>query len=89
MTADPSQPDFQAPQIALPSRIPIMPLPTMVDLDILETPGGPQVGMRIQDPGGVKVVTLTPEAAKQLGENLRNAGTRAAIGLIVPSAKLP
>ena len=78
------EPPQPAAQIAIPTRVPIQPVPTVIDLDILTGPDGRQnVGMRIQDPGGIKIVMLNPEAAKELGENLKNVGVRAATGLTV------
>lgn len=72
------------PQMQIPTSVPIMPLPTAITLDIVPSPDGKEmVGFRIQDPGGVKVVMLTPDAAKDLGEQLKNAGVRAGLGLTI------
>lgn len=80
----------QQPVIPIPSRVPIQPIPTVIDLDIMPAANGQQaVFMRIQDLGGVKIVVLTAEQAKALGEQMRNAGTRAAVGLVVPTVRLP
>lgn len=81
---------IQPPQqiFNLQSRVPIMPVPTHVDLDLIPGPAGNQVGLRIQTPVGVFAFPLTADQAKELGEQLRNAGTRAALGLVIPSAKL-
>lgn len=72
-----------APLTPLPTRVPIQPQPFAVDLDVVETTKGPQIGMRVQTFFGVQIYMLTPDQAKALGEQLRNAGTRAGLGLTV------
>ena len=84
------QPASQAPVIPIPTRIPIQPIPTHIDLDITPTGDGHQaVCMRIQDPGGVKIVVLSADFAKAFAEQLNNAAVRASVGLVVPSLQLP
>lgn len=74
------------PQVMLPTNVPPSPVPTSIDLTIIQNPAGSNiVAMRIDQPTGVTVAFCEPDWLINFGEQCKNIGGQAKTGIIRPT----